>query len=238
VAAGPDHDRGVSALRASLAERLAELRGVAPDALPAALLDVTVRRFELPGGELYVAYPVDWEALRDEEAAAQRPIPYWARPWPSGIALARTLAEEPPRPGRRVLELGCGLGLPSAVAARAGVPVLATDGAGDAVAFAAHTMALNDVLGEVAVVDWGEHGDVLVERGPWDLVLASDVLYTRANVETALRLFPRLLALGGELRIADPDRAGTRDFLAAARHMFTLDSAPGDGVTLHTLTRR
>ena len=44
----------------------------------------------------------------------------------------------------RVLELGCGLGAPSIVAARAGADVLATDGAPDAVAFAAHALALNE----------------------------------------------------------------------------------------------
>jgi predicted nicotinamide N-methyase len=137
-----------------------------------------------------------------------------------------------------VLELGCGLGLPSIVAARAKAVVLATDGSTDAVAYAAHGFALNEVEGEVAVVDWGEHGDALVERGPWDLVLASDVLYTRQNVEVALRLFPRLLAIGGKLVLADPDRAGARDFLAAARAMFHLWTQRDGDVALHQLTPR
>jgi predicted nicotinamide N-methyase len=79
---------------------------------------------------------------------------------------------------------------------------------------------------------------VLAERGPWDLVLASDVLYTRQNVESALRLFPRLVALGGELVIADPDRAGTRDFLAAARATFHLWTRRDGELALHRLTRR
>ena len=96
-----------------------------------------------------------------------------------------------------MLELGCGLALPSVVAARAGAHVLATDGATDAVAFAAHVLALNEVEGEVALADWAEHGDQLVARGPWDLVLAADVLYTQANVEAALRLFPRLVGANG-----------------------------------------
>ena len=113
-----------------------------------------------------------------------------------------------------MLELGCGLALPSVVAARAGARVLATDGATDAVAFAAHVLSLNEVEGEVAHVDWSTHGDQLVARGPFDLVLAADVLYTKANVDTALELFPRLVASGGELRIADPNRAGAQRFFA------------------------
>jgi predicted nicotinamide N-methyase len=137
-----------------------------------------------------------------------------------------------------VLELGCGLGAPSVAAALAGGDVLATDGSTDAVAFAAHALAINDAIATVAHVDWAEHGEMLVEGGPWDVVLAADVFYTAANVQTALRLLPRLLSRGGELRIADPGRAGARDFLAAARHTFTLRSMPADDVTLHTLTRR
>src|SRR3954466_10639043 len=171
------------ALRASLTERLAALRGVPVHALPPALLDVTVQRVRVPGGDVFLVRPVDWEQLRHEEGGVGRPVPYWATPWPSGAVLAGALAEDPPAAGARVLELGCGLGLPSIVAARAGAQVLATDGSSDAVAFAAHVLAINEVQGEVACADWSQHGEQLVRRGPFDLVLAADVLYTSANVE-------------------------------------------------------
>jgi predicted nicotinamide N-methyase len=226
------------ALRASLAERLTALRGAGGAALPPSLLDVSVQRFAAGAQDVFVVAPRDWEQLRHEEGGAGRPIPYWARPWPSGLALAASLDAEPVVRGARVLELGCGLGIPSVVAARSGASVLATDGAQDAVAFAAHTLALNEVVAGVAVVDWAQQGEALVARGPFDVVLAADVLYTRANVEIALRLWPRLLAPGGVLRLADPQRAGTRDFLAAARGTFSVVSRRRDaGVALHVLTR-
>jgi predicted nicotinamide N-methyase len=221
-------------LRPSLRAQLAELRGAPARELPAALLDIRVDRI----GHAYVVRPRDWEQLRHEEGGAGRPVPYWATPWPSGRVLAAAVAAAPPPAGTRVLELGCGLALPSIAAGRAGARVLATDGEGDAVAFAAHSLALNEVEGEAAVVDWAEHGDALAARGPWDLVLAADVLYLRANVETALRLFGRLLAPDGELLLADPGRAGTRDFLAAARASFTLTSARRGEVAIHRLRRR
>jgi predicted nicotinamide N-methyase len=222
------------ALKTSLAEQLAKLRGVEPTELPPALLDISVRRV----GDAYYVCPADWEQLRHEEGGAGRPVPYWARPWPSGVGLAGALKDDPPRAGAKVLELGCGLALPSVVAARAGARVLATDGATDAVAFAAHVLAINEVEGEVACADWSEHGDQLVERGPWDLVLAADVLYTRANVELALRLFPRLVAPTGAIRLADPNRAGAQGFLSAARASFQLTSQRGPDVSLHTLRPR
>ncbi len=224
----------LQAIKASLTEQLAGLRGVDARELPPALLDISVRRV----GDDYYLCPADWEQLRHEEGGAGRPVPYWARPWPSGIALAAAVKADPPRAGARVLELGCGLALPSVVAAKAGAGVLATDGADDAVAFAAHVLALNEVEGEVAQADWSAQGAQLVERGPFDLVLAADVLYTKANVEAALRLFPRLVAPGGELRLADPNRAGAKNFLSAARAFFELSTERGEDVSLHVLRPR
>jgi predicted nicotinamide N-methyase len=228
-------DGTLRAVRASLAEQLAALREVPVATLPAPLLDVVVRRVELPGGEAYLLRPADWEALRDEEGGAGRPVPYWARLWPSGHTLAVDLVHRPPRRGAAVLELGCGLALPSIVAARAGAVVLASDGATDAVAFAAHGLALNEADATVAHADWAAHGEPLAARGPWDVVLAADVFYTRANVEAGLELLPRLLRPGGEVRLADPGRAGTRDFLAAARASFHLRTRRVGDIALHTL---
>src|SRR3954462_2914189 len=108
------------ALKASLAEQLAALRGVQPDQLPPALLDISVRRV----GDAYYVCPADWEQLRHEEGAAARPVSYWARPWPAGVGRAGYLKDHPPKPRIKVLELGCGLALPSVVAARAGADVL------------------------------------------------------------------------------------------------------------------
>lgn len=223
-------------VRSSLAEQLAALRGVPPETLPAPLLELAVRRIE-PAG-VFVVHPSDWEALREEEAAAGRPVPFWARPWPSGIALAADVADDPPARGTRVLELGCGLAAPSIAAARAGANVLASDGAADAVVFAAHSFALNEVEAEVAHADWGEQGDALVERGPFDVVLGADVLYTPRNAETLVRLLPRLLAPWGEARIADPGRANARVFLAGARSSFAVRKREEGAVNLFRLLPR
>jgi predicted nicotinamide N-methyase len=229
------HGNGaLTAVRTSLSEQLAELRGVAVGELPESLLAVAVR--EVAG--VHLLLPADWEALRHDEGAAGRPVPFWARPWPSGNALANALAADPPPAGARVLELGCGLAAPSIVAARAGAEVLATDGATDAVAFAAHSLALNQTVGEVAHAAWAEHGDQLVERGPFDLVLAADVCYTAENADALVRLLPRLLAPDGEARLTDPGRTNAKRFLSAVRASFALDAGPAGGVTLYRLRPR
>ena len=139
-----------------------------------------------------------------------------------------------------MLELGCGLALPSVAAARAGATVLATDGSPDAVAFAAHTLALDEQVGDVAAIDWREPR-LLLEQGPWDLVLAADVLYLQANVRILLDLLPKLVAPGGQVWIADPGRTGSGELLGLVPDRWTVVSTPStrnEAVAIHRLTLR
>ena len=71
-----------------------------PTRLPPALLDIRVRRVRVPGGDVFLVQPADWEQLRHEEGGAGRGVPYWATPWPSGAVLAGAVAEDPPPAGR------------------------------------------------------------------------------------------------------------------------------------------
>ncbi len=83
--------------------------------------DLVQETIALRGDDLEILRPRDSEALLDERAFAEEDefLPYWAELWPSGVALARALDGRALR-GVPVVELGCGLGLPSIVAARAG----------------------------------------------------------------------------------------------------------------------
>lgn len=191
---------------------------MAPDDLVEEI--VTLR----PGDEpLHVLRPRDPEALLTEEAFEQEEyLPYWAELWPSGVALARRVAARPPRRGARVLELGCGLGLPSLAAARAGARVLATDWSPDAIALLADNAARNGVDRlEAASTGWDDPA-ALARRGPWDLVLAADVLYERRNLPLLLDLLPTLAA--PEIWLADPGRPLAPEFLEGARTWFSTES--------------
>jgi predicted nicotinamide N-methyase len=115
------------------------------------------------------------------------------------------------------LELGCGLGLPSLAAALAGGRVLATDWSPDAVAMTARNAQRNGLSIETLVCSWTAP-EPLLERGPWDLVLASDVLYEARNGEALAPLLERLLAAGGEAWLADPGRPAAERFLAGFAH--------------------
>ena len=168
--------------------------------------------------------PVDAEALIDEEAFEHEEfLPYWAELWPSALALAREVAARD-LAGLRVLELGCGLALPSVVAALGGARVLATDWAPEALPFAAANAEENAARVDVALASWGQPSG-LVAAAPWDLVLAADVLYERRNVDLLLELLPRLVDASGQVLVADPSRPPAAWFLDRARAEWEVDSA-------------
>src|SRR5689334_9914949 len=113
--------------------------------------------------------PRDSDELLEEEAFEQEEfLPYWAELWPSSVALARAVGARALR-GARTLELGCGLGLASIAAARAGGRVLATDWSPDAIRFTNDNAARNGVELETELVDWNAP-DTILERAPWPLV--------------------------------------------------------------------
>jgi predicted nicotinamide N-methyase len=165
-------------------------------------LNLVEEAVDVDGLALSVLRPREAEALLSEEAFEHEEfLPYWAELWPSGVALARVLR------GRslealRVLELGCGLGLPSIVAALGGAHVLATDWSPEALEVTAANAARNEAELETALVSWADPSP-LVRRAPWELVLGADLLYERRNVDQLLGLLP---LLGGEILIAEPGR--------------------------------
>ena len=201
-------------------------------------MDLVEEVVALPGRELAVLRPRDGEALLDEVAFEREELmPYWAELWPSGVALARAVCGSA-LGGRRVLELGCGgLALPSIAAALAGARVLATDWADDALGLARENAERNGASIVVERAAWGD-GDDLAERGPFDLVLAADVLYERRNVGLLAPLLPRL---GREVWLADPGRPPLEEFLGAVAPEWET-RATRDPVTpsvqVHRLRRR
>jgi predicted nicotinamide N-methyase len=202
--------------------------------------DVVEEIVPLGSRDVAVLRPRDSEALLDESAFEQEEyLPYWAELWPSGLALARAIAGRALR-GARTLELGCGLGLPSIAAALAGGRVLATDWSVAALEFTRENADRAGAVVETLACGWSEPGP-LVERAPWDLVLASDVLYERRNVDLLLALLPRLVGRGGEVWLADPGRPPLAAFLDGADAGWSRRSrvdATLPSVTVHRLRPR
>jgi predicted nicotinamide N-methyase len=186
------------------------------------------------GRDFSVMRPRDANALISEEAFDRDEfMPYWAELWASGRALAETVAARALR-GARVIELGCGLALPSLAAAAAGGRVVASDWATSALDLAMSNATRNDVVIETVELDWFRPSDV----GYFDLVLAADVLYEERNGAALLDLLPEL---GREVWLADPGRVTAGRFFADAGREWTVRATSHPAIpngAVHRLRRR
>lgn len=115
--------------------------------------------------------------------------------------------------GKRAIELGCGVGLPSVVALERGAcEVVATDHYKGALDFAAHNAKENIGRGiGTALLDW--RFPELDGLGTFDLMLAADVMYERVNARYLAGLAPRLMRNDGRMLLADPRRPGASLFI-------------------------
>jgi predicted nicotinamide N-methyase len=135
--------------------------------------------------------PREPEELFAAAAEARGDAPYWAELWPCARALAEHLASLP-LAGVRVLEIGCGLALPSLVAALRGAEVVASDVSTDALAHVAESA--QRTLGhavETVAADL-RAPDALLARGPFDLVVGADLFYDRTLAGAIGESVPRL----------------------------------------------
>jgi predicted nicotinamide N-methyase len=158
------------------------------------------------GVRLELLRPASPEALLDEEAFADDEfLPYWAELWPAARALAEGL---PDVTGLRIVELGCGLGLPALVAALKGATVTATDWSPDAIELLRENAVRNGITLTAVARDW---------RDPWDerfdLALAADVLYEERNI---VPVFERLTELAPDAIVALAGRPYEDAFLRLA----------------------
>jgi predicted nicotinamide N-methyase len=158
------------------------------------------------------------DLISEAEFARDERLPYWADLWPAAVVLAdhlmterQLMGEAPHHP--RALELGCGIGLVTIAAMRAGYDVVATDYYEDALLFAArNTWRANGREPETRMVDWRALPDDL---GTFDLILAADVLYERPHAMLISALIARALAPEGRALISDQGRVALQDFLDA-----------------------
>ena len=133
--------------------------------------------------------------------------PYWAHLWSGAVVLAAAV----PRSARRVLELGCGLGLPGLTAARRGARVTFVDRVPAALAFVRASARANG-LAAVDLVAADVTEPALAAR--FDLVLAAELVYDRAAFPALARALAAHLAPGGRALLTDAGRIDTRAFYA------------------------
>jgi predicted nicotinamide N-methyase len=176
---------------------------------------VKFETLSLGGLDYTIRSLLDRQQFSDPDGAAERAgissasWPLFGQVWPSARILAG-IAQTLPIVGKRVLEIGCGLGLASLVMRRRGADITA----GDLHPLAAAFMLENLRLNRLADIDFrtGSWADADPDLGAFDLIVGSDVLYERDLPDNLAGFIDRHSSPAVEVIIVDPDRGNRAAF--------------------------
>jgi predicted nicotinamide N-methyase len=207
--------------------KLHDLRGQPLHSWLVSQAEMEVEHVTLPKSGRRYDIHIPTEAARELlfEQARKDPVkqmPYWARIWASGVALADAVLErEHEIAGKRVLEMGCGLGVTATAAIQAGAHLTVADYTTMPLTFCRYNTLCNAGSGPRSLrVNWRTPDPLSWTRatagGGWPIILAADVLYESRDIAPLLELVDKLLAPDGVLWLAEPGRATAQRFLTAA----------------------
>lgn len=132
--------------------------------------------------------------------------------WPSGRVMAEAMSTHDIG-GKRILELGCGLGLSSLVLQHRRADVTASDHHPLAEPFLRHNATQNKMLAIVyRDLRWEVPDHTL---GRFDLIIGSDVLYESGHAEQLAATILRHATADAEILITDPGRGNSTSFTRA-----------------------
>jgi SAM-dependent methyltransferase len=137
--------------------------------------------------------------------------------WPSARPLAARLALRTVQSGERLLEVGCGLGLASLAAHRAGADVTASDSHPLAGRFLRANLRLNAMAalpyrhGPWTASDHVPDGETALS-GRFELIFGSDLLYERDDTGRLAGFIGRHAAARSEVWLIDPNRGNRSPF--------------------------
>ncbi len=152
----------------------------------------------------------DGEALNLGISSAVWPL--FGLIWPMGKILANLMLAEQIA-GKRILEIGCGIALPSIVIKQLGGDITATDYHPLARAFLARNLTLNSLSPiEFTRGDWNSANKELKK---FDLIIGSDLLYEPQHVELLAAFIDRHSSSQSNAIIIDPGRGFHRKFARA-----------------------
>ena len=157
--------------------------------------------------------PVDlesvWEQMAEAEGDPDEHIPYWVELWPASIVLAKwLLGQEKLISGNRCLDLGCGLGLCTQVAASCQAQVVGADYKVQALHFARESAETNQPWAWLGM-DWRRP---CFKPKTFPFIFGADILYESRFFSPLLDLWADLLTPGGKIWITAPDRHVSRPF--------------------------
>jgi predicted nicotinamide N-methyase len=165
------------------------------------------------GLSLYIPNPEKvkstYEHLLDKDP--KTPFPFWAKLWASSKALTQYLFEHPELVrGKKVIEIGAGIGQPSFAIAAICKEIVISDHNKDAVELITkniHHLGCNNAT--AMCLDW----NVFPESIKADVILLSDINYAPEQFEPLLKLILQYILDGSEIIIATPQRIMASSFI-------------------------
>lgn len=156
------------------------------------------------------------ESMSEEEKLdpfAEDLCPYFGILWESSVALSIYLSENSNIiKNKTVLELGCGLGLPSLVSSHLGGKVVATDFHPDVEEYFLRNCRHSSVNVDYKRLNWREN---VTSLGQFDVVIGSDVLYESKHPKEVAEGLLKFVKPGGVMVLSDPGRAYVQQFVRA-----------------------
>jgi predicted nicotinamide N-methyase len=142
--------------------------------------------------------------------------PLFGQIWAMGKILARVMLREP-LAGKRILEIGCGIGLPSMVVKQLGGDITASDYHPLAEAFLLENTLLNDLAPiRFKTGDWHTAN---LGLGKFDLIIGSDLLYEHQHIALLSAFINHHSSSQVEVVIVDPGRGAHRAFAREMEHL-------------------
>lgn len=170
---------------------------------------VRYQTFEFGATDIHVRTLRDRQQYADDESIAEKlgvssaSWPLFGVVWPSGELLAQ-LMHDYDIDGKRILEVGCGMALPSLVLNHRGADITATDYNPEAASFLSKNVELNDGA-EIKFVRAG-WGDDIEGLGTFDLIIGSDLLYEPDHAVILSAFIQQHANAKCEVIIVDPGR--------------------------------
>ena len=157
----------------------------------------------------YEAIKATYADLLDLDPAT--PFPYWAKVWPSAIALLNLLQKHPNWiKDKNVLELGAGIGLPSLMMAGITRSIQISDYNLEAVELLRKNIEhLELENAEALQLDWNN----VPEHIQPDVVILSDVNYDPTQFDPLISLIEKFILLGSTIILSTPQRIMASPFV-------------------------
>ncbi len=151
-----------------------------------------------------------------EDPLAPDLCPYFGLLWPAGLGLADYVARLGAEiRGKHVLEIGCGLALPSLVAAKLGARVVATDFHPDVEMFLKRNSQANHVSIDYVRYNWRSEQPL----GDFDWVIGSDILYEGKHPKEVARSLAAHVRPDGRIILTDPGRSYLQQFSSGMQEL-------------------